>query len=242
MLARHRTDELMDDPALDARSHDHALAGLRRINAWTRSHRLLWPVVSEWARRTNADGRSLHVIDVATGSGDAPIAMACLARQAGLAIDWTLVDRSAHALSVAVDAARRAKVDVRTVEADVVAGALPIEGDLVTCSLFLHHCERPDAVRVLRHMAGAARLAIAVTDLDRTRAGLLLAWLGSRILSRSSIVHHDAPASVRAAFRADEILEIAREAGVDGTSIAWRWPARWTLVGDRACDVTRGRA
>ena len=50
--------------------------------------------------------------------------------------------------------------------------------------------------------------AVGVADLDRTRRGLALAWLGSRVLSRSHIVHFDAIASVRAAFSPREALEL----------------------------------
>jgi SAM-dependent methyltransferase len=229
MRERHRTDELMDDPAISAAEHDHALAGLARLNAWSRSHRLLWPMIERNARAANAAGRALHVIDVATGSGDAPIALAQRAQRAGLRIQWTLVDNSAHALAVAASRARDAGVDVETIVADLIAQPLPCEGDLVTCSLFLHHCEREGAVRVLRHMAAAARVAVGVTDLDRTHRGLLLAWLGSRALSRSRVVHFDAIASVRAAWTPGEIQQIAEEAGLHTPRIERCWPARWTL-------------
>jgi hypothetical protein len=81
----------------------------------------------------------------------------------------------------------------------------------------------------LRHMAAAARVAVGVTDLDRTHRGLLLAWLGSRVLSRSRVVHFDAIASVRAAWTPGEIQQIAEEAGLHTPRIERCWPARWTL-------------
>jgi hypothetical protein len=229
MRTRVRVPELMDDPALDAAAHDHALAGLVRLNQWSRSHRLLWHGVAAHARAVNEEGRALRVIDIATGSADAPIAMDAWARRAGLRIEWTLCDRSAHVLEVAASRARAAGVAATTVEADAVGGALPCEGDVAICSMFLHHCDPDDATRVLAHMAGAATRAVGVTDLDRTPAGLALAWLGSRALSRSYIVHHDAPASVRAAFTRDEIAAIARTAGLADVSVRAAWPARWTL-------------
>jgi SAM-dependent methyltransferase len=224
----------MDDPALDAAAHDQALAGLARLNAWSRSHWLLWDGIARHAREVNAAGRALRVIDIATGSGDAPIAMALRARRDGLKIDWTLCDTSAHALSVATARATAAGVTVDTIVADAIAAPLACDGDLVTCSLFLHHCDPVDATRVLAHLAAAASRAVGVTDLDRTRRGLALAWLGSRALSRSSIVHHDAPASVRAAFTREEAAAIARAARLDGAVMRRAWPERWTLWWRRA--------
>ena len=44
-LARIRVEELMDDPALDPREHHAALAGLKRLNAWSKSARILWPSI-----------------------------------------------------------------------------------------------------------------------------------------------------------------------------------------------------
>jgi hypothetical protein len=231
---RTRVPELMDDPSLDAAAHDHALAGLVRLNRWSRSHRLLWDGVAAHARAVNAEGRALRVVDIATGSADAPIAMDAWARRAGLRIEWTLCDRSAHVLEVAASRARAAGLAATTVEADAVGGALPCEGDVAICSLFLHHCDPDDVTRVLAHMAGAATRAVGVTDLDRTRAGLALAWLGSRALSRSPIVHFDAVASVRAAFTRDEIATMARNAGLEGAVVRRAWPERWTLWWRRA--------
>jgi hypothetical protein len=231
---RRRVPELMDDPGLDGAAHDRALAGLMRLNAWSRSHRLLWRGIAAHAREVNRAGRALRVVDVATGAGDAPIAMSAWARREGLRIEWVLCDRSGHALEIAAAAARAADVAATTLEADAVAAPLPCEGDVATCSLFLHHCDPADATRVLGHMAAAASRAVGVTDLDRTRGGLLLAWLGSRALSRSPIVHHDATASVRAAFTRSEIASLARDAGLHGVEVRAAWPARWTLWWRRA--------
>lgn len=229
MLPRVRVDERMDDPALDAAAHDLALAGLARLNCWSRSHWLLWNGIAEVAREVNAEGRALRVIDLATGSGDGPIAMAVRAARAGLDIQWTLCDASTHALEVAARGAERAGVRADFVQADAVARGLPCRGDLVTCSLFLHHCERGQAVAVMRHMAEAAHIAVGITDLDRTRTGLALAWLGSRVLSRSPIVHFDATASVRAAWSRTEALSIAEDAGLHGARVARALPERWRL-------------
>jgi 2-polyprenyl-3-methyl-5-hydroxy-6-metoxy-1,4-benzoquinol methylase len=226
----------MDDPALPAAEHDHALAGLARLNAWSRSHWILWRGIERHAREVNAEGRSLRVLDIAAGSGDGPIAMARHAARLGLRIEWTLCDASAHALSVASSRASAAGVRVGTVVADAIAHPLPVEADLATCSLFIHHCERDEAVAVMRHMRAAATRAVGITDLDRTRTGLALAWLGSRVLSRSGVVHFDATASVRAAFTRREAVELAEAAGMAGpsTQVERVVPERWRLWWRRA--------
>lgn len=226
-MQRIRVAELMDDPALDTAEHRHALAGLARLNRISRSARLLWDSVRRAA--PSASGRALRVLDVACGSADAAIAAARSARRHGLDASWTACDISECALREASEAAERAGIALRTVRIDLLREPLPAGQDLVTCSLFLHHLDRPDAVRALAAMHASARSG-AVIDLDRTRLGLALAWSASRMLSRSRIVRFDAPASVRAAWRPDEALRMAREAGIADARVRRAWPERWVLT------------
>ncbi|MFM8732799.1 MAG: methyltransferase domain-containing protein, partial [Phycisphaerales bacterium] len=144
-MQRVRVDERMDDPGIDPAMHAHALAGLARLNAWSRSDRLLWPAIEREAR---ARGGELHVMDVACGAADGPMRMARRAAVLGLRVTWTLVD--AHAGSIDAARARVAAAGVRAevVRHDVVAAGIPGHADVVTCSLFLHHLERADAVRL----------------------------------------------------------------------------------------------
>ena len=75
----------------------------------------------------------------------------------------------------------------------------------------------------------AARRLVLVNDLRRTRFGFALAHLACRLLTRSPIVHHDGPLSVRAAFTSEEALELALEAGLAGAMISHHWPQRFLL-------------
>ncbi len=225
---RRREPELMDDPSLDAAQHDAALRGLARLNAASRSHAVLWPRVAEVARSANRSGRPLRVLDVATGSGDLPLAMAHLARKAGLDLHWSVCDVSAHALDVAVRRAAQAGFAFTTHQLDATTHELPAN-DVSICSLFVHHLDPPQVIRLLASMHQASSMAIGINDLDRSRLGYALAWIVGRILSRSPIVHHDAPVSVQASFRPAEIAALARAAGLGETTIERAWPARWRL-------------
>ena len=80
---RCRQAELMDQPGLDAGEHAHALHGLARINRLSRSDAILWPAIERLARAGR--GSPIRVLDVASGGGDVPIALAKRASRAGLA-------------------------------------------------------------------------------------------------------------------------------------------------------------
>jgi ubiquinone/menaquinone biosynthesis C-methylase UbiE len=100
--------------------------------------------------------------------------------------------------------------------------------DAVICSLFFHHLSKSECVRVLREMWRVARRIVIVNDLHRTR----VAHASIRILSlfsKSAMFRNDAPASVRRAFHPEELLEIARKAGVPA-QVARSFPYRLILV------------
>ncbi len=67
-------------------------------------------------------------------------------------------------------------------------------------------------------------------DLERSRLALSLIWLGTRVLSRSHVFHVDGPRSVHAAFRQQELADLAHRAGLKGARLQKRFPFRLILI------------
>lgn len=154
------------------------------------------------------------------------------------------VDISQTALALANENSSRAGVRAEWLEADVLTGPLPLADqsvDLAVCSLFLHHLEPEGASRVLAEMARIARLGIIVSDLRRSRYGLALAAIAGRVMTRSRIVHIDSVRSVRAAWKAGEMLDLALRAGLRGARVRNIWPARMLLTWERPAKPREGR-
>jgi 2-polyprenyl-3-methyl-5-hydroxy-6-metoxy-1,4-benzoquinol methylase len=219
----------MDAPHIERSSHLQALAGLRRINRISRAAAFMGGPVIAFARRRGL--QRVRLLDIASGGGDVPIALAKLARRAGLEINATLTDISPVALEFAQLQAQSAGLDVTTRRVEAVTETLDGPFDVITSSLFLHHLQWTDAVRVLENMRRAAGDGqIVVSDLRRATLGLFAAHLGCRLLSRSSVVHFDGPASVRAGWTIEEMRGLATEAGLSGAAISRRWPWRILLT------------
>ena len=104
-------------------------------------------------------------------------------------------------------------------------------------SLFLHHLDERDAVRLLAAMRGAAGRLVAVEDLVRSWRGWLLAWLASRALTPSPVVRVDALRSVRAAYRPEEMIALARRAGWRRPRLRRHWPQRALLTEEVSCGL-----
>jgi 2-polyprenyl-3-methyl-5-hydroxy-6-metoxy-1,4-benzoquinol methylase len=219
--------ELMDQPGLDEASHFQALRGLERINRWSGSARILWPALRALA--SEITGRPLHVLDIASGAGDVPIRLWQKARRVGVALEIEGCDVSPQAVAFAQRRALQSNANVRFFALDVLKQPLPTSYDAITSSLFLHHLSEEQAIDLLRRAGAAVGRLLLVNDLARGLAGFALAYLGTRVLSSSHVVHVDGPRSVEAAFTRQEALELARRAGLVGATAMRRWPCRFLL-------------
>ena len=83
LIAQSRQSELMDDPALPAAEHMHALDALARINALSLTSLHIARAVTRMlatdsmALQAHRDpGQPLHVVDVACGGGDVTVSLA----------------------------------------------------------------------------------------------------------------------------------------------------------------------
>ncbi len=154
---------------------------------------------------------TLHLLDVGTGSGDLPLAIG--ARAPGR-LRFTAVD--AHAQSLAIARRRTLAADVDICRAD--GCALPFAAhafDIVVLSLVLHHLEGEEPVCALAEAARVARAGVIVAELERSRPALLGArFLAATVWRGNRLTRHDGPLSVRRAFTAAELGEMARTAGL----------------------------
>ncbi len=220
---------MMDQPDLDVRRHVHALDALGRANAVSRTAGAVWPSIRAAALDT-APG-PLRVLDIASGGGHLLVSLARQAARERMDIDWLGWDVSAVAIDYARTLAEsRGVKGVRFERADALHGPIPPGIDVVLCTLFLHHLTESDAVALLQRMGEAARRAVVVSDLRRTRLGAAFTWAGCRLLSRSKVFRVDGMRSVAAAFSTGEARSLAAAAGLNGAQVFQVWPQRWLLT------------
>jgi len=240
-IPQSRQPELMDDPSLPADDHFAALDALARINAVSLTAGRIAAAAAGLLRRagrTNG-GRPIEIVDVACGGGEVTAAVArrivrrCAAGgrvpavpavlMTGLDVSPRALDRARRHCGAAADGA-----EVTFAVRDVVAEGCPA-CDVAVCSLFLHHLDDARAADVLAAMAAAARVGIVVSDLVRSRAGLVLARLGTLVLSGSRVARVDGPLSVRAARTPDEYRGLLHRAGLAAATVRRIWPERVLL-------------
>ena len=205
--ARELLDGSLDEQTLAANLRD-----LARVNRWLGGAALSWRAL-EPIIRGQQSGAPLRLLDVGTGAADIPRVLL------GWSADRYLLD--VVATDVRPEIVRLAKLvgdqaprfEVRLGSPDRIDEA---DGsfDVVHASLVLHHLEPTDAVKFLRETARVASQAVIVNDLERARGWFVAASLLTRLTTGNRYTRHDAPLSVRRAYRPNELAQLARKAGL----------------------------
>lgn len=218
--------EWLDADEMDATELARNLADIRHINA-----ALGWTAFTTRAvlrlLRAQPD-RAWTLLDLASGSADIPIAIAQAARRAGLTLHVTVTDRSPQIVTVARQ--RSAGLPNVTVERQDALALPYADGafDLTLCTLALHHFAPDEAQALLRSMARVGRRAL-VFDVVRSP----LAYAGvialTRLTRMSPMTCHDGPVSVRRAYSADEVRDLAASAGLVNARVSVGFPYRLAL-------------
>lgn len=227
--------ELMDLPCADLHELSRTLEDLAWINRRLGGTHL---VRSHLASLLTNLPPPIRILDVATGYADVPRAIVSWARRRSLAIEIEAIDSHDQILELARNASR-AYPEIRICQGNALTLPYP-EGsfDVVLASLILHHTEGEAQARLLRELYRVARYAVVVNDLRRGQWPFLVTWASLRLISRSRVIHHDGPVSVRRSFLAEELLALAREAGWAQARVSRHPFFRLALIGQKMKSQT----
>ncbi|MBI2113876.1 MAG: methyltransferase domain-containing protein [candidate division NC10 bacterium] len=225
--------ELMDLPGADQDELARTLEDLAWINRWLGGIRL---VRTELPPIFHGLRGPIRILDVATGYADIPRAIVRWGRQRHLAIKFEGLDHHDEILALARQASATYP-EIHLQQANALDLPYP-DGhfDVVLASLILHHMEGEEQVRLLRELYRVARRAVLVNDLRRGHWPFLLTWASLHVVSRSRLIHHDGPLSVRRGFLPNELLVLAREAGWTRARVSRHAFFRLALVGKKGPD------
>jgi ubiquinone/menaquinone biosynthesis C-methylase UbiE len=223
LVPQRRFDELkpemVDMPGADPALLRGELRNLRIINRYLGGlaavRRALKPMLT-----LIDSSRSVSILDLATGSGDQPVAIARMCRRLNRRVAITAVDRNdavladARSFAAGFDEIRFEKGDVRSLRYS------DRSFDIVLCSLAMHHFSWQGAVRLLQEMERLSGAGFIVNDLSRSRLALASAWVYTRSTTTNIMTRTDAIASLYAAFTKEELLALAGEAGIERFNVS----------------------
>jgi 2-polyprenyl-3-methyl-5-hydroxy-6-metoxy-1,4-benzoquinol methylase len=218
--------EMMDVAGVDAEQLHHAMQHLQVINCCLNGY---GPSLRGISALIGAR-REFSLLDAGCGTGDTLRVIAKWAERQGIAARLVGIELSAESAKEAAEQCRSFRnIEVR--QADLFE-----EGDerydVVHGALLLHHFDgEAAAASALRQMANLATMGVVINDLHRHWFAYHSISMLTKLLSRSAILHNDAPLSVARAFTREELLQIAKLARLWNPVIEWHWAFRWLLVG-----------
>lgn len=218
-LLRSDEAELLDEAAHDPSELANNFRDIQRVNQLLGGTST---ILRHLPRLLDAipDSQPVTMLDLATGSGDIPLAISRWANRRCLPITIVASDYSDDILELAREQVAD-HPEITAARYDARAVPLPDNHvDIVLCSLSLHHFSPDDAVQVLREMDRLARIGFILNDLYRSRLGYAAAWIAAHLTTRNRLTRNDAPLSVRRAYTPSELGDLLRRAGIDDATIS----------------------
>jgi ubiquinone/menaquinone biosynthesis C-methylase UbiE len=172
----------------------------------------------------------ITILDIATGAADVPRAILSWAEQARRDIRIVAVDLHPVTLDIARKQSSSFGDRLTFMQADALD--LPFAAasfDYVITSMFLHHLDDADVVKVIAAADRIARRGVIIADLLRHRRAL--AWITLFTLFSNPMVRHDARVSVRQAFSKDEVLHLRDQSGASYLKYFRHFGHRFVLAG-----------
>ncbi len=251
--------ERMDLEVLDGRSAISILRTLETINTWLGGVQATLYHVRRWSRDWKP-GERIRFIDWGTGGADIPRALIRWGRKHGFKFEVVGVDNNPAVLDYAREACKEYP-EITIVEENLIeppplpspevgegahvavpspfsgeGGRRPGEGsrfDYALSSLCLHHLTDSQIIELLKKSHALASRGMIMNDLQRSVRAWM--WIGTltRLVRVHPIVQNDAPLSVRRAFRREELLSLASQAGLSYLKVKTHFGYRLTLAGER---------
>jgi len=224
--------EHLDKGDYSPEEYEGCISELQRVNQWLGDARSLKNTLFREIEKKGL--RSFSLLDVGAGSGELLRVAAQWARQKGLlirAVGLELNERSAKATLESSPGF----TEISAVRGD--AFRLPFNDrqfDYVICSLFTHHFVEKQIVEILREMRRVATRRILVIDLHRHPVAYYFYTTIGKVFLHNRLIREDGALSILRGFKTDELLSLAKCAGLENVSVARYFPYRLVLSADAA--------
>jgi ubiquinone/menaquinone biosynthesis C-methylase UbiE len=216
-MKRSYQQELMDDFSIQDERIDTALSELKIINKYLGGISTTQAALKLFLRN---DNKEFKVLDIGSGSSDNLIA----AKDSFPNIKILSIDKNLRTLTAV-------KNFIPKINSD--AFYLPLKNDscdLVHVALFLHHFTEDQIKKLLNEFLRISKKGIIINDLQRSYLALLGIKLLTLLFSKSEMVKHDAPISVKRGFSKSELNKLLEELSISDYIIKRKWAFRWMVV------------
>jgi SAM-dependent methyltransferase len=232
LSCRSEQEELMDLPSTSRQEFELALQDLQWVNKLFQQDKAIINGIESLQKKW-PDDKAWSVLDLGCGSADIPVRLIEWGRSQGIELHITAVDLNPMAVAFARECTE-AYPEITVVQANALTLDYPDNSfDVVISSLFLHHLENEQGVRLLQEMARLCRKGLVLLDLERH----LVSYIGlkalGKLFGKGRVFQHDAPLSVHRAYNIEELKIICSQSGVQDLKIIQKHPFRLVLLWEK---------
>lgn len=219
--------EIMDDFSIEGEVLYDALDKLATINRWLGGIGVTIDGLKILLENQSKD-QSLVIIDLGCGGGDILRSIANLGKKEGYNFHLIGIDANKSTLAYATKLSSGFdNIEFKNIDVflDEFKG---LEYDIAITTLFLHHFEEAQLLRLMEHLLKKAKLGIIVNDLHRHRLAYYLFKLISVPIKNKMIVQ-DGLTSILRGFKRKELEKISHQLNAE-FQLKWKWAFRYQWI------------
>ena len=220
--------EHLDKGDYTAEEYEGCIVELQRVNRWLGDVSALRDSLLAEIQELNL--QNFSVLDVGAGSGELLRFVAEWARKNGRKAQLTGVELNARSVKAIAERASTFP-EITAIRGD--AFRLPfVDGqfEYALCSLFTHHFKNAEVVGILRELRRVSTRGIFVIDLHRHPVAYFFYTTIGRLFLHNRLIREDGALSILRSFTPNELLELARRAGLDNPRVERHFPYRVVLA------------
>jgi len=172
-----------------------------------------------------------HIVDLGCGSGDSLRAIADWARERNFNVQLIGVDMNADVIEYLKNHCRTYP-EISGITADYQEFLDRNSSvDIVHCSLFCHHLNDEELIRLFTYFSEKVTTGFVINDLQRNWLAYYSAWFFTRLLNGTALAKNDGPISVLRAFKANELRHLLEKANIRNYNIQKKPLFRLLIIG-----------
>jgi SAM-dependent methyltransferase len=217
-LKRSYDPEILDDFSIQDERVDSALKELNIINSFLGGN----GISLEGIKRLGTKRDTLNILDVGAGASDILLGI----KRKYNKINVFCLDKNQRSCVYL----KKHSNDIKVICGDVQDLPFKSSFDIIHASLFLHHFNEDELIKIITSLLKISSKGIVINDLRRS----IFAWIGIKLLtllfSKSKEVKNDGPLSVRRGFIKKDWTVILNKVIATRYEIKRRWAFRWLIV------------
>ena len=226
---RSTKEELMDDPKIDEKDLNIALADISRANRLLGGNNITINAVVNHIKRGHQTKKWV-VIDIGCGDGEMLRKLAIYYRKKNIPIRLIGIDNNekcitqAKKLSTVYQEIEFYNEDVLSLSKD------KFYCDIIICTLTLHHFRDEEIKKVLAKGLELVSGSIIINDIHRNRWSYYLFKIFSFFFIKGYIAKNDGLVSIQRGFKQKELKQFATELALTSYTLDWKWAFRYRWI------------